>query len=147
MAELLLGSSHYTKAIDIWATGCIMAELVACRPLFYCQDSEDSRSLLRSILIYTERETRGVYHFEQIKTILQFLGLPKDSGNSEFHLLLLPAFHFAQLGEILPACHCTSSCWPSPSTALYRECMQVWIFTSYFWAGRTRNTSTWTSLW
>jgi cyclin-dependent kinase 8/11 len=32
--ELLLGAKHYTKAIDIWAIGCIFAELVNCKPLF-----------------------------------------------------------------------------------------------------------------
>lgn len=26
--ELLLGARHYTKAIDIWAIGCIFAELL-----------------------------------------------------------------------------------------------------------------------
>eukprot|EP00842_Homolaphlyctis_polyrhiza_P000795 jgi/Hompol1/1716/HPOL_000255-RA len=32
--ELLLGSRHYTKAIDIWAVGCIFAELLMLRPIF-----------------------------------------------------------------------------------------------------------------
>jgi cyclin-dependent kinase 8/11 len=32
--ELLLGSRHYTKAIDIWAIGCIFAELLMLKPLF-----------------------------------------------------------------------------------------------------------------
>ncbi|KAJ3260838.1 cyclin-dependent protein kinase [Boothiomyces macroporosus] len=32
--ELLLGSRHYTKGIDIWAIGCIYAELLMLKPLF-----------------------------------------------------------------------------------------------------------------
>ena len=32
--ELLLGSKHYTCAIDTWALGCIFAELALTRPLF-----------------------------------------------------------------------------------------------------------------
>eukprot|EP01119_Soliformovum_irregulare_P011173 TRINITY_DN2781_c0_g2_i1.p1 TRINITY_DN2781_c0_g2~~TRINITY_DN2781_c0_g2_i1.p1 ORF type:complete len:379 (+),score=80.17 TRINITY_DN2781_c0_g2_i1:35-1138(+) len=32
--ELLLGSKHYTKAVDIWAIGCIFAELLTTNPLF-----------------------------------------------------------------------------------------------------------------
>jgi cyclin-dependent kinase 8/11 len=32
--ELLLGSRHYTPAIDLWAVGCIFAELLSLRPLF-----------------------------------------------------------------------------------------------------------------
>ena len=32
--ELLLGAQHYTAAVDMWATGCIFAELLTLRPLF-----------------------------------------------------------------------------------------------------------------
>jgi len=32
--ELLLGCKHYTKAVDIWAIGCIFAELLTANPLF-----------------------------------------------------------------------------------------------------------------
>ncbi|KAK9822475.1 hypothetical protein WJX81_008266 [Elliptochloris bilobata] len=32
--ELLLGARHYTPAADVWAAGCILAELLALRPLF-----------------------------------------------------------------------------------------------------------------
>ena len=32
--ELLLGSTTYTKAVDLWAIGCIMGELVDGQPLF-----------------------------------------------------------------------------------------------------------------
>ena len=32
--EVLLGSSHYTFAVDIWAVACIYAEMLLRRPLF-----------------------------------------------------------------------------------------------------------------
>lgn len=32
--ELLLGSKHYSTAIDMWSVGCIMAELLSGAPLF-----------------------------------------------------------------------------------------------------------------
>lgn len=32
--ELILGVSHYSEKIDIWATGCIIAELLMLKPLF-----------------------------------------------------------------------------------------------------------------
>jgi cyclin-dependent kinase 8/11 len=38
--ELLLGSRHYTKAIDIWATGCIFAELLMLKPLFKGEEAK-----------------------------------------------------------------------------------------------------------
>ena len=32
--ELLLDARHYTGAVDVWACGCILAELLLLRPLF-----------------------------------------------------------------------------------------------------------------
>eukprot|EP00345_Euplotes_harpa_P014477 CAMPEP_0168332530 /NCGR_PEP_ID=MMETSP0213-20121227/9013_1 /TAXON_ID=151035 /ORGANISM="Euplotes harpa, Strain FSP1.4" /LENGTH=117 /DNA_ID=CAMNT_0008336573 /DNA_START=322 /DNA_END=672 /DNA_ORIENTATION=+ len=32
--ELILGVSNYSEKIDIWATGCIIAELLMLKPLF-----------------------------------------------------------------------------------------------------------------
>ncbi|KAJ3681642.1 hypothetical protein LUZ60_014215 [Juncus effusus] len=32
--ELLLGGKHYTSALDMWAVGCIFAELITLKPLF-----------------------------------------------------------------------------------------------------------------
>ena len=32
--ELILNSKHYTKAIDMWAIGCILGELLTNNPLF-----------------------------------------------------------------------------------------------------------------
>lgn len=32
--EILLGSTKYSKAVDMWAVGCILAELIAGKPVF-----------------------------------------------------------------------------------------------------------------
>lgn len=32
--EVLLRSTHYSSPIDVWAVGCIMAEVYTLRPLF-----------------------------------------------------------------------------------------------------------------
>lgn len=32
--ELIIGSNHYNEGVDMWAVGCIVAELYATRPLF-----------------------------------------------------------------------------------------------------------------
>lgn len=32
--EILLGSENYSEASDIWAIGCVMAEIIQCFPLF-----------------------------------------------------------------------------------------------------------------
>ena len=55
--ELLLGARHYTKAIDIWAIGCIFAELVTSEPIFHC-GMEDAKP-------------GNPYHYEQLHKIFQ----------------------------------------------------------------------------
>lgn len=42
--ELLLGAKHYTKAVDVWATGCIFAELLNSRELFCGKEVEGSHA-------------------------------------------------------------------------------------------------------
>lgn len=32
--EIILGSRHYSKAIDIWSFGCLVAETFTGKPLF-----------------------------------------------------------------------------------------------------------------
>jgi len=32
--EVILNASEYTKAVDIWSVGCILAELLGRTPLF-----------------------------------------------------------------------------------------------------------------
>ncbi|XP_072169772.1 cyclin-dependent kinase 10-like [Diadema setosum] len=65
--ELLLGSPEQTTAIDMWAAGCIMGELLANKPLM-----------------------PGTSELHQINYIIDLLGTPNDSiwpGFSELPLL------------------------------------------------------------
>ena len=32
--EILIGSQNYTKGVDMWSLGCILAELLLGKPLF-----------------------------------------------------------------------------------------------------------------
>lgn len=38
--ELLLGARHYTPAVDLWAIGCIFAELLSLRPIFKGEEAK-----------------------------------------------------------------------------------------------------------
>lgn len=38
--ELLLGAKHYNKAVDIWAVGCVVAELASLRPIFKGEEAK-----------------------------------------------------------------------------------------------------------
>ncbi|MCP9264909.1 Cyclin-dependent kinase 8 [Dirofilaria immitis] len=53
--ELLLGAKHYTKAIDIWAIGCIFAELLTSEP------------------------ASSPYHQDQLNRIFTVMGYPSES--------------------------------------------------------------------
>ncbi|KAJ8315686.1 hypothetical protein KUTeg_007836 [Tegillarca granosa] len=62
--ELLLGARHYTKAIDIWAIGCIFAELLTYEPIFHCRQ-EDIK-------------TSNPYHHDQLDRIFNVMGFPQE---------------------------------------------------------------------
>lgn len=74
--EVMLLLSSYSTAIDIWAVGCILAELILATPLFPGRDYK-----------------------HQLTLILQFLGTP-DEANSDFidnpraskYIKLLPTY-------------------------------------------------------
>lgn len=53
--EILLGSTTYTKAVDMWSVGCIMGELVTGKAIF-----------------------PGTSTLNQIERILELLGKPSD---------------------------------------------------------------------
>jgi mitogen-activated protein kinase 1/3 len=44
--EVILTARQYTKAIDVWAVGCILAEIVARKPLFQGKDPKDQIDLI-----------------------------------------------------------------------------------------------------
>ena len=48
--ELLLGLGNYGKAVDIWAIGCIMGELIDAQPLFPGESDIDQLFVIRKVL-------------------------------------------------------------------------------------------------
>ena len=48
--EILLRSDHYNQAVDLWAVGCIMAEIITCSPLFPGKSEEDQLYKICTIL-------------------------------------------------------------------------------------------------
>lgn len=103
--ELLLGARHYTKAIDIWAIGCIFAELLTSEPIFHCRQ-EDIK-------------TSNPYHHDQLDRIFSVMGFPlekdwddirkmpehptlqKDFKRSKYVLTVLNAFSIMIILQLL----------------------------------------------
>jgi serine/threonine protein kinase len=47
---VILNASEYTKAVDIWSVGCILAELFGRQPLFPGEDFLDQVQRIISVL-------------------------------------------------------------------------------------------------
>lgn len=62
--ELILGSYHYTPAIDMWAVGCIFAELLSLRPIFKGEEAKmDSKKTVP-------------FQRNQMQKIVDIMGIP-----------------------------------------------------------------------
>eukprot|EP00929_Paragymnodinium_shiwhaense_P001354 TRINITY_DN101581_c0_g1_i1.p1 TRINITY_DN101581_c0_g1~~TRINITY_DN101581_c0_g1_i1.p1 ORF type:complete len:968 (+),score=196.66 TRINITY_DN101581_c0_g1_i1:313-3216(+) len=48
--ELLLGSTHYGKDVDLWAMGCIMGELTDGQPLFAGESEVDQLFVIQKVM-------------------------------------------------------------------------------------------------
>ncbi len=61
--ELLLGSRHYTPAVDTWAVGCIFAELLSLRPIFKGEEAKMDKKTVP-------------FQRNQMQRIVDIMGLP-----------------------------------------------------------------------
>ncbi|KAF2858192.1 Pkinase-domain-containing protein, partial [Piedraia hortae CBS 480.64] len=82
--ELILGTRHYTPAIDLWAVGCIFAELISLRPIFKGEEAKQDGK--KSVPFQTH----------QMAKIAEILGLPRASEWS----LLTAMPEYTQLNEV-----------------------------------------------
>ena len=51
--------------VDIWATGCIFAELLTFEPIFHCRQEEV--------------DTNSPYHYDQLEKIFTVMGFPSGA--------------------------------------------------------------------
>jgi glycogen synthase kinase 3 beta len=64
--ECMLDNSAYSTAIDIWALGCVVAEMIALRPVFPGEDNQD-----QLYLIMKARGTPSAEDFEYLNPELE----------------------------------------------------------------------------
>jgi len=84
--ELLLGGRHYTPAVDLWAVGCIVAELLALRPAFKGDEAK------------VDAKKTVPFQRNQVQKIADVLGFPAQRDWP-----LLPAYpEYPQLQGMLP---------------------------------------------
>lgn len=71
--ELLLGARHYTPAIDLWAVGCIFAELLSLRPIFKGEEAKMDKKNVP----FQRNQTQKVVEILGTPTVDRWPSLPK----------------------------------------------------------------------
>ncbi|KAI1006596.1 Serine/threonine-protein kinase [Podosphaera aphanis] len=84
--ELLLGSRHYTPAIDMWAIGCIFAELLSLRPIFKGEEAK------------MDAKKTVPFQRNQMQKIVEIMGMPTKEKWP--HLTNMPEYN--QLSTLIP---------------------------------------------
>ncbi|RVW74738.1 Mitogen-activated protein kinase-like D5 [Vitis vinifera] len=86
--ELLLNSSDYTVAIDVWSVGCIFMELMDRKPLFPGRD-----------------------HVHQLRLLMELIGTPSEAElgflneNAKRYIRQLPIYRRQTFTEKFPQVH------------------------------------------
>ncbi|KHN32349.1 Mitogen-activated protein kinase like MMK1 [Glycine soja] len=86
--ELLLNSSDYTAAIDVWSVGCIFMELMDRKPLFPGRD-----------------------HVHQLRLLMELIGTPSEADlgflneNAKRYIRQLPLYRCQSFQEKFPHVH------------------------------------------
>lgn len=68
--ELIIGSNHYNEGVDMWAIGCIVAELYAGRPLFPGSSTIDQMERVVSLTGPPSRQDIESMHSDFAETMI-----------------------------------------------------------------------------
>ncbi|KIW26383.1 uncharacterized protein PV07_09482 [Cladophialophora immunda] len=103
--DLLLGARHYTPSIDLWAVGCIFAELLSLRPIFKGEE--------------TKMDSKKTVPFQrnQMGKIVEILGMPRRENWKG--LVDMPEYPQLQ-SLIVSRGGMPGSLYPNPATSLSR---------------------------
>ncbi|GKV37095.1 hypothetical protein SLEP1_g45161 [Rubroshorea leprosula] len=85
--ELLLGTEHYSKEIDMWSVGCIMAELLKKEPLFKGKSELDQLNSMVSVLgTPTVKNWPGLSNLPGVSNV-NFAKQPENKLRQKFPVL------------------------------------------------------------
>lgn len=82
--ELILGSSRYSTASDMWSVGCILAEMLLGRPLFEGENDLEQLELIIHTIEINERDQVHVRQFLTEEVNKMYTGRPKFPLRSKF---------------------------------------------------------------
>lgn len=83
--EILLGSSKYTKAVDMWSVGCILGELLVGKPIFQGKSSLNQIEKVLELVGKPKSEDIEAIESQHAETIIGSLsGIKKKSYHSFF---------------------------------------------------------------
>jgi len=83
--ELLLSCAGYTKSIDVWSVGCILAELLTRLPLFPGKNHVDQLNLISSLVgTPTPEEMKLITNEQALKFMKSMPPKPRVSMKSRF---------------------------------------------------------------
>lgn len=78
--EIMLACKNYSCAVDVWSTGCIMAEMLGRKPLFPGEDYIQQLQLINEVLGSPTDEQLGFIPSDKARRFMK--GLPRRSPQS-----------------------------------------------------------------
>jgi len=81
--EILLGSTKYTKAVDMWSVGCILAELIVGKPIFPGTSTLNQIEKVLELIGTPKPEDIDSVESQHTKTILNSIKITKKKTKNE----------------------------------------------------------------
>ena len=82
--EILLGSSKYSKAVDMWSVGCILGELIVGKPIFQGKSSLNQIEKVLELIGRPKQEDIDAIDSPHAETILNSLSTVKKKSFQSF---------------------------------------------------------------
>ena len=128
--ELILGVSHYSEKIDIWATGCIIAELLMLKPLFPGK-TEGSQFLEQMAILGTPTTSQFERMASNIpKNTMRMLRQLEKFEKKDLASLVPPYYHKRDIKKVVDLIEAMLE-WDPKERITAEEALQHEFFTSY----------------